>query len=110
MTSARIWSPGLEFQEVVTTAAGLEVRAPAVRGDDTFAEGTRVAELHGETLVPGALELRVELLGESGQRVAQQTVVTAIEAAGPYAIALVIGRSCAGLACPGPGDDASAPT
>jgi hypothetical protein len=104
--------PGFEFTDVRTELAsdapGSSTRTAqiAVRESDDFIVGRRVAEL--EDLPVGSARVRVTLLARDGTTIVAGERTVAIS--GPTAVVIALGRSCRGIACPGPIDDLSATT
>ncbi len=91
--------PGLEFARVtVGRADERDAETIARRGDLTFLDGVRVAEMHG--LARGTHRVRVSLLAEDGRLVADRPVLVDLSAS--TAVTVVVTRDCFGVVCPPP--------
>jgi len=96
-------TPGIEFFTVDTRLDGERLETTGFLLGQSVFEGRRIAEYGG--LGPGTHTVDVDMLDATGTIATRRVVVELRESTG---ITVLITRDCAGVTCPGSGDDGSA--
>ena len=109
-------SPGNEFASIrteisrepfeVSGATSEDAVDAFARSEADFVAGVRVADV--ESVAPGTRYVRVSLLDDRGDAVADRTSI--VDVRGRVAMITVISRACRGVECPIPGGDPSLTT